>query len=568
MRPLVLLVPVLLAAVELPSPSCEVHPDGARLVWSLSLPAGRHRLDLPAWSGPAIVVRGAAAWNRQEEAGVPPALPAAVTALLAERNRLAEQTAVLGAGRAALAAAERQWRGALTEQAAAGGVDAAAWQAGLDALLGERVRLDEAERQLAAARRELVARALAAGGPPAERALAGQGSLSAEALARAWAAAAGAGPQRAHLDLQLSAAGEVRIEEQRDDCWWRSECDLRLAGGTALLLRRAVLVKPAAVAPGRVVVTASAAPLTGELAAPSLPRVELVAEPVEAELRKLVSGGRRTTSWDELEKSRGSVAAYRLAPPAATVAGKAAPSLADAASVGADLVGDGTAGFLAQRAGAHAARTAGAEAPPPLAGPPPASATFELGALDFAAGSERLVAMLGESRLQVITDEWALFPEDRPAALRRVTAQLDGRPLLPGAIRVVGEGQLPVEGMVPWVPGGGTLTVCAGIDERIVVVSSTRWDPRPGDDRRKRRREGLDTWLANATAAPVTVAVYRTMPVSTADEVRVEPDPDTTPGGTAVVPGLLRWQLTLPVGVPTRVGVGWNLVAGGSFTLE
>lgn len=580
MRLLILLVPAMLAALELPAPSLELHPDGTRVVWNVALPAGAHRLDLPGWCGDSLTVRGAAAWSRAVEAGTPLPLPEALAALLPERNRLAAADAALSAARAALAASERRWRAALQARAESGEAGTADWQAGLDALLAERTRLDAEEVKQAAELRVLLERAGVAGGSAGVSCLGRQELMTAGSLAQSWSRFAGHGRQRAHLDVQVAVATTLRIEEQREDCRWRAECDLRIAGGVAVLARRAVVEKSPAFAPGPALVTASAAALNLQLAAPQLPEVVLVAAPVADSLRKLVSSGRRQATWDEVPTTASTAVVREESKTQSRSVAEAGDTLRDAELGGHDAfmaigAGGGGGGMFGNRTGGARKRalgafggTAGTGTQRGEADIVQSSVAFELGSVDFAAGSDRIVVALGEAPLTVTADEWAMFPEDRPAALRRVTVKLDGRPLLPGRIRVAGEGQLPVEGTVPWVSGGSTLTVCAGIDERIVLLSSTAWDPRPGDDARKRRREGRDTWLVNGGSAPATVAVYRTMPVSTVDEVTVENDPDTTPGAIAVIPGLLRWQVILPSGVPTRVGVGWTLKAGGSFSFE
>lgn len=576
MRPFIMLIPALLAGMELPAPSLEVHPDGARVAWDLSLPAGSHRIDLPAWCGNEISVRGASAWSRQEEAGKPAPMPEALVALLPERNRLMIRAAAHAAAEATWATTEKRWRESLAQQASAGVANPTAWQTGLDALLDERTRLDGEKQGLDAERQALADRAVAATGAEVGArmlALNDPQPLTVTGLSQDWSRNAGSRPLSAHLDLQLAEAGTIRIEEQRSDCRWRAECDLRISGGSAVLVRRAVIEKPAAFAPGRTGVTASAAPLAPRLAAPQPPAMTLVAMPVAEALRKLIGSGRRQATWDEVQDKADPSAARTSAPSAVE---NLTMQNAEAGGSGAFMAlgaGGGSAGMFGNRTGSGRRRalklqensggmegTAGEVAP--------SSAIFDLGVLDLASGSDRRVAALGETALTIVTDEWALFPEERPAALRRVTVKLDGRPLLPGCIRVVGEGQLPVEGTVPWVPGGGTLTVCAGIDERMVVVESRPWKLQPDDQGKQRRREGRDFWLVNASPQPATVAVYRTLPVSTADEVRVETDPATTPGSKAVIPGLLRWEMQLPPGVPTCISLGWTLKASGSFTFE
>ena len=61
------------------------------------------------------------------------------------------------------------------------------------------------------------------------------------------------------------------------------------------------------------------------------------------------------------------------------------------------------------------------------------------------------------------------------------------------------------------------------------------------------------------------MVVYRTMPISTSDELTVTRDEASTPQGTVIAPGLLRWTVTLPPGIAQRVGLGWTMQASGSF---
>lgn len=540
MRPLLLLVPALLAAAELPAPAITLHPDGAHITWRLELPAGASRLDLPAWCGRQIAVRGASSWAVAEETTTAPPLPAALAALLPERNRLQARGQVLDQSDRVLTAAEQRWRSASAQQTAAGNPDPAAIQAAIDVLVAERARLEDARATLVDERRALADRARAATGSEAgAMVLGGDGPMSTADLTEAWRIRAGSGRGGAHVDLQLAAAGTVVVEELRSDGRWESEAELRLAGGTAVLARRAVLVRPDDFPTGRLAVALSTAPANPLLTAPTAPRVAITAQPVADSLRRLVVTSQRESSW---------AAVSSVAPSGGTSAG--------AVSYKSDLA-----------ATRQSTAVVATEPAPRFAGISGSPVAIDLGTIDLRSGSDRITVPLGDSPLAIVADEWALFPEERPAAVRRVTVRLDAQPLLPGDLCVRGEGQLPVTSSVEWLPAGGTLTVCAGIDERIVVTSNSAWDIWPGDNTRQRRREGRDTWFISAAPQPVKVAVYRTMPVAMAEEVAVEADPGTTPGATAVIPGLMRWELTLAPGQPTRIGLGWILKASGSFKL-
>jgi hypothetical protein len=190
---------------------------------------------------------------------------------------------------------------------------------------------------------------------------------------------------------------------------------------------------------------------------------------------------------------------------------------------------------------------------------------FDLGTVDFTAGSTGLGLIIERTTLTIVADEWALFPEEHPLAMRRVSVRLGAQPLLAGMLQVIADAP-PRRSRVPALAAGSLLTVCAAVDETLCLSSTSPWDVDPAGNTSTFRRTDTDHWLLNAGSTPRKIAVYRTLPVSTSDELQVTRDAASTRGATVVAPGLLRWTVTLPPGTPQRIGLGWVMRASGSFT--
>jgi hypothetical protein len=527
--PALLLVPAL-AALEVDLdrfPAATVHPDGALFSATLELPAGQHRVRLPAWAGAGLEVRGAASWSLE------PAPPAGVddavlAPLLAERDRLVRERALLVAEDQRLRRDRQRIAERLAVQAERGEGDSAAWQASLDAWLAARAAQAAAEDRRRAALSTLVAHAAQALGDRAAalRALDPEGDGWPRPAAQARAAlgpAPGAQP-RAWLAIACGQAGVVTVEHRRSDLRWRPQARIEVGGTRAELVRQVHVSKPAAADFGQPRVTVATAVLVQPMQSPAPGSLRIQGQELE-----------RKTS-----KGLGSLT-------------RSAASMAESTKAG---VGDDERVPGQEEPAGRESATLG-----------PAALSLDLGALALPAGSADIGHDLGRVALAVEGDELALLPDQAPVAWRRLALRLDGNPLLPGQLELVVDGGLPARQSVAWQPPGALLVLNAGEDARVCVGDSSAWQVDPAANTPERRRQGRDHWLFASGPAPVAVVVYATLPVSLSDRVQVTADPATTPGYTLVEPGVLRWQVTIPPGQPQRIGVGCRIETSGGFRL-
>ena len=561
-----------LGAAELPAPHLEVHPDGARLTWTLTAAAGEQSFDLPPWCGEGqLQVVGARTWHVDTLPTPVPALPAAAEELRVARNALQVRAVILAAQQAVLVASERRLRARLPRAAGAAG-DPAAWQVAMDALLDQQAALAIAEGQLNTDRDHLRS---SAGNLAGALAVDIDGPLTGDDLARRWAQMApprSMAVVRQRLVISGDAGQSVIVSVERNDLWWRPAARLHLGNktgsspATATLTRTATLVKPVELELGVVQVHALGLPLHAVLDGPRVPHVVVQAADVLATLRRQLTSGSRSVAWTTVSAAR-PVAGGDMSNSLAAVPAAAAP-------MPADVMPTRVSPISSLQAVGASADVQELRSSPPTQAPQdnePSQTSYgsgvdlDLGALSVSASTASLSQTLEQTTLTVLADEWAMFPEDSPVAMRRVSVRLGVQPLLAGTLEVVAAGT-PRQTTSPAIAGGGVLTVCAAIDETVVVSSQAAWEVDPAANTTRYRRSGSDTWLVNAGPAPRVLVVYRTMPVSTSDELVVTRDAASTPGATVIAPGLLRWTVTLPSGQPQRVGLGWVMQASGSFS--
>ena len=585
-----------LTAMELPVAQLEVHPDGGRITWTLRLPAGDHEIDLPTWyhqtDDDRVQVLDAAAWH-VTTVPVPLApLPDNTEALRTKRNALSVRASALAAQRAVLTAAERRLRARLP-RAASVGSDPTTWQAAIDALLDHQATLANDEAQWATDREALRTTA----GPLAPAlALDALGTLTADDVAQKWALIAPMAKETTpsapleRLTVTCTDSRPVTVVMRRSDLWWRPAARLSLGqktGSPAVLTRSAEIMKPMQQDFGTVHVRAEGSPLQAELNAPVVQKITVEADDVASALRRQLTGGARSVAWKEVGQAAASASsamssiALRAGASDAAVDRKIADEVTSESdakgreeAVSNQESGGGSAGMFGSRTGGGRKRavarnggsdtaTAGeTESRPSNYG---TGVDLDLGNVALPAGSTSTSLTVDRMPLTVLADEWAMFPEDSTVALRRVSVRLGTQPLLPGTLEVIADDS-PRRTAAPAIPGGGVLTVCAAVDEAVLVSSTATWNVDPATNTDRHRRTGSDTWLLNSGSAPRTLVVYRTMPVSTSDELTITRDPDATPDATIIAPGLLRWTVTLPSGVPQRVGLGWVMEASRSFT--
>ena len=590
-----------LNAMELPVAQLEVHPDGGRITWTLRLPAGDHEIDLPTWyrqtDDDRVQVFNAAAWHVTTVPVPLPPLPDNAEALRLRRNALSVRASALAAQRAVLTAAERRLRARLPRAASAGS-DPATWQAALDALLDHQATLANDEAQWATDREALRTTA----GPLAPAlALDALTVLTAEDVAQKWASITPLTKLSAlieRLTITCTDNRPVTLVMVRTDLWWRPAARLSLGqktGSPAVLTRSAEIMKPTDVDFGSVQVHAIGSPLHTELNGPVPQMITVQADDVVSALRRQLTGGSRSVAWKEVGQAAASTpapmssVAPRDVPPVrmAQIENEISESLpkgreeavSDQESGGEGSFmaigsGGGGAGMFGSRSGGGRKRAVARNGGSGTATSNEAEyrlsnygsgVDLDLGTVALPAGSASTTLTVDRTPLTVLADEWALFPEESTVALRRVSVRLGTQPLLPGTLEVIADGS-PRRTAAPAIPGGGVLTVCAALDETVLVSSTATWNVDPATNTDRHRRTGSNTWLLNSGPEPRTLVVYRTMPVSTSDELTVTRDPDTTPAATVIAPGLLRWTVTLPSGVPQRVGLGWVMQASGSFS--
>lgn len=541
MRPCPLLLLIALAAaqdVDLPAPErLTAHPDGARLEWHLDLPAGTHRIRLPArLPGVPAVVAGVTAWKRVAIAGAPLGEPPAVLADLRQRrDRLAAALLRIADRRQLTERWAEEWRARTPALATA----PAAWQAALDEHLARLERSDQEAASSAIERTALInAVAAATGDGDGAEALLGLGGQDLasrpvwpqDALTLRWSGRTV--PSAEALEVVLAVPAAVRVAAESPAGGWTASTSATLDGAVLHLVRHAVLRKPAGEDWGTPRVRITTAPLVRPLAPPA-PRPVAVAEDQAVKRRTAVQTS-GSAGWGVVARSAGSAGEAQAKMSAAT------PSV-----------------------------EALAEEPAPVAGPLDDRDPFaaDLAAIALPAGSAQVTVSLPSSDLQVLADEWILAPQLSPVALRRVSLRLDGA-ALPGGPCTIADGLGGLRnGSLPDLAPGATCDLVVAEDDSVFVGEIATWQADPATQTSTSQRHGADRWVWNTGPAPRRLRVYLTTPVSRAKDIVVGLDPASTPGYALIQPGVLSWQLDFSPAFPTRVGLGWTLQASGGAKL-
>ncbi len=507
----------------LPAPAgLTVHPDGATGTWHLSAP-GTWRVE-PGWEG--VLVTGARRWH-QESRPRRAEPPAELAELVAERDAVSAALRRLAVDEAAWAARDRRLRRWLEADPIPAGVPAV-----LDAAMAARAAVDAdrtaIDRRIAALRDRIDAHAVT-GDPFALAALAEPVSLSAEVLAADWSRLVRPG---ADTLLVVDGDGPVVVHARHGDVRWEARSRIVLAPAGARCERWWSLIKPADLGLPAIPVRVSTDPALAPGDGGEPPHLRLsgrqVADP------RGVSSGSSVGSWGFSARS----------------AEPAAPSAAVDAL---------TAGSVMDMAAVEVAVPAADREPSPVAGPELGWA-WPVGVIALPAGQDRVELPPAQDPVAIVTDERALIPAHGPSPVRRIRLRL-AAPLLAGDLAVVEDGAVLAQARHPFAAPGRELDLAVGADDRLHLGRSPAWAVDPAEQGPGRQRQGTDHWIWNRSGAPIPVAVYLTMPVSRSQEVTVSVDEATTPGWTVVQPGLLRWQLSIPPGAPTRVGLGWRLRA-------
>lgn len=502
--------------VPLPVPNrVELYVDGARLVHTVQVTAGRSRVSLPADVGALVQVEAADAWvvESRIDSSEPPPLPPVLIELATVRADL-DNAAVVLAGQVEAAervSAELGLR--LGQRGVLPGDESTGWQAALDGMLTLRSGITASQLAQTAAWRDLRERAAAEAVPGITYAAAlglddgrpvnDLGDPAANAQ-RAWSIAVERSALHRSLVIERAVAGPVTVITERTDLCWKPRARVIVAKAVVTLVRQAAVQVPAGLVlptmPARLVSGTRAQPLAGtEL----VPRVITAGNAPVAE-RRSVTTTARPAGW----------------------------------------------------AGSSAAGTAREQ-------------TWEIPALTIAARGPHEVEVMAELQkgpLTLTADEWVLAPDLSPVLVRRLSLRLDAQPLAAGTLELVVDGTVLGRRALPATTPGALLHLAAGEDQRVFIAATTHWNDDPNRPVNC-KVDGNDYRLRNLSGTALTFACYLTRPLSAAKGVTVTADPATTAGWQQPQPGILRWELTLKPGNELTLRNGWVVEAEGKIKL-
>jgi hypothetical protein len=143
--------------------------------------------------------------------------------------------------------------------------------------------------------------------------------------------------------------------------------------------------------------------------------------------------------------------------------------------------------------------------------------------------------------------------------------------LLPGPMQHFVEDDLVGRSTLPAAPGGSSLQLGFGPEERLVMErrEEEKQAVRSGDDLETRRRYA--TTFRNQLERPVTVQVTERLPISADDHVRVALDARDTTDGANEDPkdrGVLRWSMALPPSESRELVLSYSVRAPRGLPLE
>lgn len=502
--------------LPLPAPSrIELYLDGARLVETVAVPAGRTRILLPAEAGTLLAVEDADTWVEEQrtEGVTPPPLPPTLVTLTTRLQDLVQRQERLSQDQDTCQRLEEDLITRLGQRGLGQRWEISAWQSSLDGILALQGTLTARAVALQMDRhafQEQVAHDAAPGLTYAQvlggQALSGAMPIAdpARFAARCWEAATARTRQTRILVITRAQAGPVAIVSERNDLQWTPQARLLVGHGVATLVRQATILFPAGF--------------------------------VLAGTRARMIGGTRAQAL-----------AGKQAQPRWIAAGNAPQS--DHRSV----QETDEAATWDQPVQATASR----------------EQTWELPSLVLSGPSDHegfAVVELQQTVVPIVADEWILAPAIEPVLVRRLSVRIDDHPLAQGDLEVVVDGTVLGHDPLREQPAGTVLQLAAGEDQRVFVAGQKEWEVDP-DRPPNHKRAGITYRIRNLSHEAIRCTGYLTHPVSAAKEVTVTIDPATTPGWTEPQPGILRWELTIPPGTQLPLQVGWVLDAAGKIRL-